>query len=275
MQDESSDSVLAELNAKKQRFRVAPLVAVVGSIAAGVAWTSMAPVAQIASVIAIAVFVFFAFHWDKLKKTTVILYDLEPEVAKSYERLVNALTDIQNAQGLWHVATHAQVLDRKYHAGAAEEIERTATSIRSGQPPFVKTNLDIPSVNVGSQTLYFFPDRLLVFPPEGVGSVPYQSLTVERSTTRFIESDTVPRDSRVVGRTWRYVNKNGGPDRRFSNNRELPICEYECLSFRSRSGLNELLHVSKVGAGEALSKYLTEDVYSRAIEPSAPKRLLQ
>lgn len=63
-------------------------------------------------------------------------------------------------------------------------------------------------------------------------------------TTRFIEEEAVPKDAEVVGRTWKYVNKSGGPDRRFKNNRELPICLYGEIELRSESGLNTVLMFS-------------------------------
>lgn len=40
------------------------------------------------------------------------------------------------------------------------------------------------------------------------------------------------------------VNKSGGPDRRFKNNRELPICLYGEIELRSESGLNTVLMFS-------------------------------
>lgn len=42
-------------------------------------------------------------------------------------------------------------------------------------------------------------------------------------SARFIEEETPPADAAVVDQTWRQVNRKGGPDRRFNNNRELPI----------------------------------------------------
>ena len=56
--------------------------------------------------------------------------------------------------------------------------------------------------------------------------------------TRFIEGDGVPSDATVVDQTWRFVNKNGGPDRRFNNNVQLPIVNYGVLRFSSANGLN-------------------------------------
>jgi len=54
-----------------------------------------------------------------------------------------------------------------------------------------------------------------------------------------MESGGLPSDAQVVGRTWQYVNKKGGPDRRFNNNPEIPIALYEEGHFGSTTGLNE------------------------------------
>jgi hypothetical protein len=261
MKDESADELLAELNSKRRRWRMAPFVSVVGIVVAAMLWTSMLTVGQIAALAAVTLCVILSIQYDALRKSTVIMYDLEPDAEKRFERLIGAVQDIGQANGLWCIETRAQVLDAKYHAGASSEVNRKATSVILGRPSFVKCNLDVPVLGVGRQTLYFFPDRLLVFDSEAVGAVPYQSLQIERMTTRFIESGAVPNDSQIVGRTWTYVNKKGGPDRRFSNNRELPICEYESLHLSSASGLNEVLQVSRVGAGETLSQYLAQEIH--------------
>jgi hypothetical protein len=112
--------------------------------------------------------------------------------------------------------------------------------------------VDAIAIGVGRQTLHFLPDRLLVFDGARVGAVPYAHLNVTCDPTRFIEDGTPPRDARVVDRTWRYVNKSGGPDRRFKGNKELPVCLYDGLAFSSASGLNELVQVSGAGLASDL-----------------------
>ena len=74
----------------------------------------------------------------------------------------------------------------------------------------------------------------------------YQSLSVELKLTHFRESDSVAPDAKIVGRTWLYVNKNGSPDRRFSNNREVPIAAYAEVDIRSPQGFHVRLHVSNI-----------------------------
>ena len=109
-------------------------------------------------------------------------------------------------------------------------------------------------IPTGRQTLYLFPDRILVVDSTGVGAVSYSELAVQIDTSRFVEDEGVPNDAQVVDRTWRYVNKSGGPDRRFANNRELPVCLYEEFRITSGRGLNELLQFSRCGVGACLEK---------------------
>lgn len=78
------------------------------------------------------------------------------------------------------------------------------------------------------------------------GAISYEQLETYWNTTIFIEEDGVPSDSVVVGQTWRFVNKNGGPDRRFNNNRQIPKVQYQQLGLRGPGSFQKLLQISKV-----------------------------
>ena len=65
---------------------------------------------------------------------------------------------------------------------------------------------------------------------------------------RYVESESVPSDARIIGQTWQYVNKKGGPDKRFKNNRQLPICAYSQLNLSTSDGLDVRFFSSKEGA---------------------------
>lgn len=102
--------------------------------------------------------------------------------------------------------------------------------------------------------MHFFPERLLIFSAKGVGAVAYHDLEIQVEKVKFVESGKAPADSEVVGRTWKYVNKKGGPDRRFKDNVELPICLYEEMTFRSRTGLNERIQLSRGSVAGAVTR---------------------
>jgi hypothetical protein len=148
-----------------------------------------------------------------------------------------------SAQRLWHVEASGATADPKRHAGASSTIQRTPLRPFYAEPPGVRTNLSIPALPLGQRTLYLLPDHVLIFRGSTVGAVGYDQLQCAATALRFIEEQAVPSDAAVVGSSWKYVNKDGGPDRRFANNRELPIVEYGQLRL-SAAGLNELIEAS-------------------------------
>lgn len=253
MTDASSAELLRELNQKRKLVSLLPGAIGLTVFLVLIAGASGGPPGLLAFIIASGLgLCWLASMKDDLRKTTVVFYELEPEVEKRYEELHSAFEQLCSCARIWHIEARGEVRDRKYHAGASSLIRRRHVAIRKGTPLQVKTNIEVPLVPVGRQTLAFLPDRLLVFEPGAVGAVRYDALVLDVSPTRFIEEESVPGDATVVGHTWRYVNKKGGPDRRFKDNRELPICAYESLHFSSSSGLNELLHVSRRNTGSAL-----------------------
>jgi hypothetical protein len=255
MTDSSSAELLAEFDRKRKKARFAPFVAVIGAIVILVVLTSGAPAWLTGAAIAATVVAFWlAKNRDELAKTVVLFYDLEPDAEQQYQQLHDGFDELQRCGGTWHVEAQGDVTDRKRHAGASSVVRRKGVRLFKSAPPYVKTNIEIPAIPVGRQTLYLFPDRILVFEPNGVGAIPYEGMKVERRSSRFIEDGSVPSDATVVDHTWRYVNKKGGPDKRFKDNRQLPIALYEEIVLTSDSGLNELVQISKIDAGQSFEK---------------------
>jgi hypothetical protein len=255
--DSSSRELLNELNQKQQKVRHFPFVAVGSAIFLLIGLASW-PKWLVALFVLIAIAACYAAHSrDVLAKTAVLFYDFEPEIEEAYGRLHGCASSLAACAGTWHIEAEGQVLDRKYHAGASSLVRRKSTFIRKAEPPYLKTNVETISIGVGRQTLHFFPDRVLVYDKDGVGAVNYRDLRLGVQPGRFIEDGPVLYDAKVVDRTWRYVNKSGGPDRRFKDNKELPICLYEQISLSSASGLNELIQVSRCGVAEDFAEAIT------------------
>lgn len=257
MRDSSSEALLHEFARKKKKWRISPAVAVVvvlGALALVVA--ELIWLAAIVVVLAIPL-VIAAHLWDVMRKTVVLFYDFDREMQRAFESLHESFNHLRKAHATWNVHATADVYDRKRNAGASAVIERKAIRLSCDAPPFVKTNIPVPKIPAGRETLYLFPDRILVFTSSGVGAVAFRDLRVDRSQTRFIEDGHVPRDAQVVDHTWRYVNKDGSPDRRFNDNRQLPIALYEELNLTSGSGLNEVFQYSKVDIAEQFERALS------------------
>lgn len=185
---------------------------------------------------------------DRRSRTTTLQYNLEDEQQQRFTSLIDAFNRMVRCQRVWRVPVEWDQGDWKRNAGANVTIERHPIQLQMGLPSLVKSNLEFPSFPLGKRTIYFAPDAILIVARNSVAALRYEDCQIAASDTRFIESERTPADAEVVGQTWQYVNKKGGPDRRFSNNRQLPICLYGQVDFRSGSGLNERIQCSRSDA---------------------------
>jgi hypothetical protein len=245
MVDSSSEALLDEIHKKHKAissWRWAAVLALTGVV---IAWANTESPGLIGAAALIgAIFVAYAYRWDVQRKLTILHYELNQASIDAFGALRDAAAHLQKCSRIWHLNAQAEVYNKKYHAGASATVKRSVSAVGASLPPFLASNVDPVTLTFGRQTLYFFPDRILVYQGSHVGAVGYRDLGCNAGRTRFIEEESVPRDSQVVDRTWRFVNKKGGPDRRFGNNREIPVCLYGELTLSSRSGINEVLHVS-------------------------------
>lgn len=191
---------------------------------------------------------FFGFVGLKIYVKTKGLVDLEyiidddqkEVVAKRIEPMLN----VTDSKKIWRIMQSNKVIDRKYSSGASNEVKRTPC-IGTKKVPFpFQANTPAATFKAGKETLVFLPDKLFIIQKNKVGVLNYSDINTYTHTTNFIESEVVPKDAKVVGHTWKYLNKNGGPDKRFKDNVQLPICLYGQIELKSTFGLNTVLMFS-------------------------------
>lgn len=98
--------------------------------------------------------------------------------------------------------------------------------------------------------------------------VDLREVKLEFSSERFIEDGPLPGDAHRSGTTWRYVNRGGGPDRRFSDNPQLPVMLYGQIDLNSSGGLWERLHISDAMKGAEFSDALSDHLSAVRQGPS-------
>lgn len=176
-------------------------------------------------------------------------YTIDEDQKEAIEAHMAPMLKVANCDKIWRITQSSKVLNKKYAAGASNSVSRSLC--RATQKPSFpfKTNIPAASFKAGKETLVFFPDKLFVIQGGKVGALNYSDVSVSAHTTRFIESEQIPKDAQVVDYTWKYVNKGGGPDKRFKDNRQLPICLYGELELKSNSGLNTVLMFSHADLG--------------------------
>lgn len=263
LSDTDSADLVDEINSKRRKFAVwylplVPLAALWLKVLQADSDPNTVLVGALAVLSAVvAIGCFWLYMWDEARRSTVLFYDFDDIATQTYEHVLSAFEELRGCRASWRILASGRVLDGRYNAGAGETIKRKTASLGTGGVKHVKCNIDVPWLAAGSNTFYFYPDRIFVVSGKQVAVCTYECLGVGVRLTRFIETDGVPSDSQVVGHTWRFVNKNGSPDRRFKDNRQIPIAQYEELKLSSAQGIHELYHFSRVGRAEFFANSLS------------------
>lgn len=173
-------------------------------------------------------------------------YSLDPEKEDEHTRRIDAWQLLAEGKKEWQVLSE-QINNRKVSAGAERKTKRVVCKIQKGHPFFIKTNVDTIQVDLhNKEQLIILPDKVLFVRRCKVGMIDYADFRISVSSVRFVERDPVPKDAQVVDQTWQFVNKNGTPDQRYKNNKQIPVCLYGQVFLRSSSGLNVELQISNV-----------------------------
>jgi hypothetical protein len=237
----SADDLVQQLNAAaavRMWWKLLLIIPVVGWVAAY--WLRMA---------------------ENARASVVVFYEVEDSHGQWFERFVSAWGGLAQSAGLWRMTSQGALsttYQRKVNAGAATVIKRVAAVVGLQGPRVLVTNIALPSLGSGRESLHFLPDRVLIRAGRRFSEVSYAQLNVHYAQTRFIEDGRVPRDATRVGTTWRYANVKGGPDRRYKNNRQLPILGYANVELSTPSGLHWTLQCSNSAAAKTAAEVMSQ-----------------
>ncbi|WP_019927615.1 DUF4236 domain-containing protein [Nocardia sp. BMG111209] len=196
---------------------------------------------------------------DKARRTVVLFYDIGDEHYAWFDALVANWAWFTGSHRIWRVLQSGAVATTyqyKANSGAAHVLRRVVASASMSGPKQLTTNIAVPSLTADSAALYFLPDRVLVREGKRFSDVSYADLGLQPGRTRFIENTSPPGDAAQVDHTWQYVNVRGGPDRRYKNNRLLPVMLYGTVDLTSAQGLRWHLQVSRADAAAPICQVL-------------------
>ena len=252
MVDSMADAIVKDISEKTAKARKSIVLAVCAAIGVGMLYVLNPNAGMMVSPTVLLGFALGAWI-DSFTRVAVLMYAMDEAARLRFQSIVDSFGKLSTSNRVWHIPLAGKIesmMQWKRNAGASAVVRRNEIQLSVGLPSVLRCNIDVSKIPIGKRTLFFFPDFMLILDGRRAGSVSYQTLTIDIEKTTFIEDGAVPRDSKIVGTRWRYPNKNGGPDRRFKNNRQLPLCEYEDMLFRSSSGVVELVEFSKVGECE-------------------------
>ncbi|MBR0519525.1 DUF4236 domain-containing protein [bacterium] len=148
------------------------------------------------------------------------------------------LNIIKSSKKVLRRLTSSKVIDGKYAGGAGEFAKLIPCKVSQRLPFPFKTKSKVLVLKSKDESLFFLEDKLLLIVGDKIGVVDYLDIFFKVKKVQFMEKNKVPKDSKVIGKTWKYRNKNGTRDRRFKDNVEYPICLYGEFDVKSDFGLD-------------------------------------
>ena len=215
---------------------------------------------------------------DEAMKLELLLHDLEEEKAwwderstlprmdgDSFDVLRLAFERLMPSERIWDVT--AENVGQQYRSLATSAIARKPVNL--GFRLLERLDPQQKALhfrNANGADLYIFPQVLVVHEAhQGFALIDLKDVRLEHSVTQFFEEEQVPSDTRTVGHTWRYTNKDGSPDRRFRGNYQIPIVLYGQLDFITSSGLHERYLISDPVNAETFGRAFS--IYQGMVEP--------
>lgn len=184
----------------------------------------------------------------------------DDELKVNFDKLCKSYQALIKSKKIWDITAqfaNDRVITR---SAASSSVVKRDVKFRIGHLPEIKS--EIPAMilqNANGADLYFYPNFLIAWNNrESFAVIGFDEIDLKFDHTRFIENEQVPSDTKIIDSTWEKVNKNGSPDKRFKDNRKLPIVKYGNLEIKTSTGLNERYMISNYEATEAFAKNFYE-----------------
>jgi hypothetical protein len=110
---------------------------------------------------------------------------------------------------------------------------------------YIKTNAPCFRLKIKGQTLYILPDKTIaVTNKNNIHVIDTNGISISYKDDYVIWHDSLPKDAEVARWTWQNVNNDGSRDRRFSENKQVPVCKFGTITLQSEEGLHIVLYGS-------------------------------
>jgi hypothetical protein len=153
----------------------------------------------------------------------------------------DAFAGLSECAAVWDIKSH-QATDKFHERTTAEtRVDRKPVTFCLSSCDLIQWDQKVPHLqNAKGGDLFLYPGFILYrAAKEAFSVIDFHDVRHQAAVVRFQEVEAIPQDSKVIGQTWEKANKDGSRDRRFADNRQIPIVAYASLSLKSSTGLWE------------------------------------
>ncbi|MGF1513575.1 MAG: J domain-containing protein [Elainellaceae cyanobacterium] len=195
-------------------------------------------------------------YQQRKRRLTTLHYHCDHEFQLRFAAIQQACEVLARTEKIWLEAKRKSLQRSQTYAGASQVIQLSNTPVKVCciQPPFIRTNLPVWSIDVGYLALFFLPDYILVWRQQIYSAVSYSALSLDCDRQQINLTADVPKDAQLLGETWQYVTPDGRPDPEARSNQKIFQVQYGLLRLMASVGFNIRLHVSNIVVAEQFLK---------------------
>ena len=246
--DLSSGGIEDLLNKNNKKISFTRLFVITSILAIGyVYWEKHEDWIIYVTVSACLVLVIFVYFNDKSRKVTT----LDEKINPRFSNIQATFEAMSKCSRIWSIVDSKKISDTKNNAGSNVGISRQKIKLKKKNPPYIKSSITPLCIPLGKNVIYFYPNHVLIASKNKILVKNYLIVTSVFDKIKYVEDESVPKDANIVGTTWQYVNKNGNRDKRYKDNKELPIVEYAQIEFKSMFSTLGEIQVSRINVAES------------------------
>ncbi|MGH1591339.1 hypothetical protein ACRBEV_26975 [Methylobacterium phyllosphaerae] len=181
-------------------------------------------------------------------------FQIGPAAVAAYDTLTRAHAALASCVRIWDVTSSVEIDRVRTRSVASSSVTRVPVALAQIEDSIVaSTQIGLRFGNANGGDLDLFPGLLLMRERDSTdyALVDLRHLHLDVQARAFVEEEAVPSDAPVIDHAWAKANRDGSPDRRFRDNRQIPVVRYGELRFSTPDGVVEAYHVSNCDAAIA------------------------
>jgi hypothetical protein len=177
---------------------------------------------------------YYSFYRMRIGKPFFFDYDIDSASLKTYDNFASGFWQFSATKKFWRITRNTGGYSPKYNAGVSQKILRERGALRKLEgTDYIKATLQLCTMRSPGYTLAIMPDGVLEMSRTKANYLDWGGCNFTQNDFTLVESSSwfLAKDAQIDHYNWQYSNRDGGPDRRFTNNWQLPAMRYKLLEF--------------------------------------------
>lgn len=188
-------------------------------------------------------------------------YDNSPQCIEAQNN-TESWKILKNSKQIWYIKHIGKTSSSRNSGGADSAYDREPTQITFRPPYYLRSNIELPVIKMKKEKemLIILPDCILLIRRNKVGAVKYEDAKIDIYAIGEIAKNSPASDCKFSKNVWLYTNKDGSPDMRHKDNKQLPVYEIGRIDISSPNGLDIRLAISNT---DVLEEFKSKCTYAK------------